>query len=928
MSAESPELDLTECSRFVSFWSEMTGTPHITLTAITPDGGTRTRSFPRGASDAAGAWIAEEQRNGRNIYFQPNETPPNCASKPAKATMVAALCRHADVDPDDKQFALSEERDRLSRLAEYLIADSRMRPTVLIDSGNGLQPLWVVSRETLPGALERIEAENRALEQALGASGTQNVDRLLRLPGTVNIPGAAKRRRGRVPVRARLIDAAPITYDAADAARFGPYWAVALQGTGLVRSLTPTSVTAKPRRTEPARVRSPEISTDRAGGLDFGAARPAAEREKAGIAQITAAEPGKAGLPAMLAAEAGVLAIGVDADSDDWAVRLPAATVGLDPEEMRRLLLKIPAYETYPEWLSVISAVSHEYQDNPAIALELAHFYSARTLSYDPAEVIRKMASFRRNWEPGAKTARYLIWLAKETERSAAEEQQAAVETAIRTASDVTALLRAAGEAKRVPLEPPRRNIVAAQLRDRWKLVTGTTLGLRESREMVRFEDPERRTAPPWLKGFVYVMADSTFFHQPSGTSLSRQAFNDAHARQVLTRRDVLEGRAYPEVPPAEFALNVVQIPIAMARMYMPDQPELFNVNSVPHANTYIAKDVPEVPLVLSRAERSDVERVKRHFAHLMEDERERAIAISWFAYLVQTGRRANFALMIQGVESDGKTWFRHLMAAVLGPRNVGILNGSILKSDFNSWAEGKQINVAEEVRLIGHNRHDILNQIKPLITNSTVLIHPKGKSPYEVPNTAAYLLLTNYRDALPVGDNDSRYFIVMSRWQVKAKLDAWRQENPRYYPELYRAIGRSDGAIRGWLLGYELHLEFDPAARAPESIGRSYMTEVTKSEDRQGIDATLAESRRPDLCRALLSTTALTDALAEMEDEIVPVTRTLNKALLEMGFTFLGRMVLDGRKCRLWSQEPERFTLRGELQPDLVRKYLDFGGL
>jgi hypothetical protein len=198
MNAETPMLDLAECERFFDFWCDATGAPHITLAAIEPDGRTATASFRRGKAGGLRDWIAARQREGYGVYFQPNEAPGGCASKPAKADMAAALCRHADVDPDDANHPLAEERDRLARLAERLRSDPAMPPTAIIDSGNGLQPIWAVAREPLatPGALVRVEAENRAVEAALGAAGTHDVSRLLRLPGTVNFPNRTTRARG------------------------------------------------------------------------------------------------------------------------------------------------------------------------------------------------------------------------------------------------------------------------------------------------------------------------------------------------------------------------------------------------------------------------------------------------------------------------------------------------------------------------------------------------------------------------------------------------------------------------------------------------------------------------------------------------------------------------------------------------------------
>jgi putative DNA primase/helicase len=205
-SIPAPSDPDAEPAQFLRLWTDITDAPHVTLVAILPDTQVvHARTFPRGAEAQACAWIADHQRTGRNVYFQPNETRPDCRRKPGKNDMVAALCRFADVDPDDAHVPLAEERDRLARLAAALAA-SECPPTVIIDSGSGLQPIWAVAREILtPAVIARVEEETAALERSLGAGGTHNIDRLLRLPGTLNYPSKAKLKKGRSVTRARLI---------------------------------------------------------------------------------------------------------------------------------------------------------------------------------------------------------------------------------------------------------------------------------------------------------------------------------------------------------------------------------------------------------------------------------------------------------------------------------------------------------------------------------------------------------------------------------------------------------------------------------------------------------------------------------------------------------------------------------------------------
>jgi putative DNA primase/helicase len=235
MNAETPTLNTAECGQFLAFWMGVTDTPHMTLVAIIPDGKTTARTFAQG-DDHALTWTETMQNNGCNIYFQPNETRADCGTKPSKEKIVAALCRFADIDPVDEEFPYADERDRLARLAAHLIADPACAPTAIIDSGNGIQPLWAVTREPLTAEIiTRTEAETRTIEASLGAGGTHNIDRLLRLPGTVNFPNAKKLKAGRGASRARLIHCRPNVCTGQEAGILGAYLGAYVADTGLVR---------------------------------------------------------------------------------------------------------------------------------------------------------------------------------------------------------------------------------------------------------------------------------------------------------------------------------------------------------------------------------------------------------------------------------------------------------------------------------------------------------------------------------------------------------------------------------------------------------------------------------------------------------------------------------------------------------------------
>jgi hypothetical protein len=82
-----------------------------------------------------------------------------------------------------------------------------------VDSGNGIQALWRLSEAVEPKSFAKVERLSLAVTLTLGGdAGTQDVSRILRLPGTTNLPNAKKRKAGRVACKAKLLHFSDATY--------------------------------------------------------------------------------------------------------------------------------------------------------------------------------------------------------------------------------------------------------------------------------------------------------------------------------------------------------------------------------------------------------------------------------------------------------------------------------------------------------------------------------------------------------------------------------------------------------------------------------------------------------------------------------------------------------------------------------------------
>jgi hypothetical protein len=87
---------------------------------------------------------------------------------------------------------------------------------VIVDSGNGIQALWELEEvHHLNGAasVAAIELRNKYLIHSLGGDQScWNIDRVLRLPGTENLPTLTKRKQGKVRCPTKLIELNDNTY--------------------------------------------------------------------------------------------------------------------------------------------------------------------------------------------------------------------------------------------------------------------------------------------------------------------------------------------------------------------------------------------------------------------------------------------------------------------------------------------------------------------------------------------------------------------------------------------------------------------------------------------------------------------------------------------------------------------------------------------
>lgn len=608
-------------------------------------------------------------------------------------------------------------------------------------------------------------------------------------------------------------------------------------------------------------------------------------------------------------------------DDDPFSAYRPKVQIG--DRELERKLFQIKDNTDHDVWVQIGMALYHQY-DGSEQGFELWDRWSSSAHNYDAEECRKRWPSFsNKDNSHTPMTCRIILKLAKTSEKEEIEEKSKDFADRLALAGDTDELVAVCDDIKVTELPNHVRELITGKVRANWKRLTGDNPRIGFIRELIRFESKEIISAPPWVKPWVYCSQTDELFNMVNRTQLTRAAFNVANARYLLTPQELREGKSTPETQPVDAAVNLYQIPVVYNRMFMPGQPTLYSMDGIDYANSYTEEGIPELPGELSPVEEEAIQIFLGHLEHIIANENDRRIFLDFLTYIVKhPGQRINWAVLLQGAEGDGKSFFSAVLEAVLGSSNINMIAGNALEEKYNPWAENALVCFIEDVRLHGQNRFDAINTLKPMITNSRVSIRRMQTNIYSVVNTMNYIMTANVKDAMPVGDEDSRIFPIFTRFQRSTDLDRFKTENPHYYDRLF-AILQFAGALRQFFLLRKISPDFNPKARAPKSSYRREMILLNKTEEVTALEDTLEASDQPDYSEFLLDSGKVADHFMGT-DALAPRSKALSRLLSQYGFTLLGRFKVNGEKRQYWTMKPWAWPDDDNKRGDAIREYLD----
>lgn len=126
-----------------------------------------------------------------------------------------------------------------------------------------------------------------------------------------------------------------------------------------------------------------------------------------------------------------------------------------------------------------------------------------------------------------------------------------------------------------------------------------------------------------------------------------------------------------------------------------------------------------------------------------------------WIASLFQAPMEPLPYLFFYGPQNSGKSIFHEAISLLLTRGYVRAEAALISQGGFNAELEGAILCAVEEIDLRANK--SAYNRIKDWVTARHLLIHPKGMTPYHVPNTTKWVQCANDHKYCPIFSGDTR---------------------------------------------------------------------------------------------------------------------------------------------------------------------------
>jgi len=380
-------------------------------------------------------------------------------------------------------------------------------------------------------------------------------------------------------------------------------------------------------------------------------------------------------------------------------------------------------------------------------------------------------------------------------------------------------------------------------------------------------------STPELVTGFQYLNADSQIEHfnqcvyiinnhtafTPAGELKSEQ-FNAVYGGYVF-QFDADADNTTKKAWEAFTESQAVRFPKVHSTCFNPGMGygEVVQRDGMTAVNTYKPVQVP--------SQSGDVSLFLNHLRIVLPNPRDQMILLCWMAACVQNlGVKIRWMPLLQGVEGNGKTLFNEVLIEAIGKVYSHVPSAQDFGGKFNGYMKNKLLIAIEDIYIPEH-RLEVMEYIKPWISNDGLEIQGKGADQVMSENFIRFIANSNHKGAVRKTENDRRVCVFYTAQQEKAHLHR-DGLTATYFKNLYDWLKSGGYAnVTHFLQNYEINEEFNPAGlcqTAPESSStREAIVDSLGSVEQQIIEA--IEEEKPGFRGGWVSSRALSMLLDQL---------------------------------------------------------------
>lgn len=199
---------------------------------------------------------------------------------------------------------------------------------------------------------------------------------------------------------------------------------------------------------------------------------------------------------------------------------------------------------------------------------------------------------------------------------------------------------------------------------------------------------------------------------------------------------------------------------------------------------------------------------------------------LDWLAHIEQKpGELSHFGwIHVARAHGMGRNWVSCVLARVWSGNVAPAFDlVNTLETGFNARLSRCHLAIVDEICEGGSLKWQHGSALRQLVTADQRLINPKyGRQRVEY-NCCRWLLFSNHTGALPLDDNDRRFWVVEMQEQPR---------DPNYYANLYRLVNDRTfcDSVAAYLAKRDIS-KFNPGQRPPMNEAKSALVSMSKTE-------------------------------------------------------------------------------------------------